>query len=99
MRLNGLILLVCLAGCADIPELPGTMVADDAPYPALIPIEGLLAAAAGADAAIRVADAGTAGVMSRVAGLSARANALRGPVIDGATRARMRAGVDTSALQ
>ena len=98
MRLNGLIILVCLAGCADIPELPGTMIAGDAPYPALIPIDGLLAAA-GSAAAMRAAAAGSAGVMGRVAGLSARANALRGPVIDGATQARMRAGVDTSALQ
>jgi len=99
MRLNGLILLVCLAGCADFPDLPGTMAAGDAPFPALVPIDGLLALAAGSGAAVLRAEAGTAGVMGRVAGLSARANALRGPVIDGATRARMRAGVDTSALQ
>jgi len=99
MRLNGLILLVCLAGCADIPELPGTMVAGDAPYPALIPIDGLLAMAAASGGAVQVAAVATSNVIGRVNGLTMRANALRRPVVDAATRARMREGVDTSALQ
>ena len=63
-----------------------------APFPLLVPIDTLVSQAP----ATAAPDGPPA---SRIAALNARAARLRGPVVDSATRARMRAGVNTSALR
>ena len=80
------LLLLLLAGCAEFPALdaripPGEA---DAPPPALMPLDALLAAA---DA--RAGSAPPAPGGGRVAALDARAAALRGPVLTEAERARL----------
>lgn len=84
--------LAVLVGCAQFPEVDAALGRESARagYPRLIPLEGVLAAAAGG--ATAGPDLG-AGLAARAARLRLRAGALRGPVIDAATRARMRAGV------
>jgi hypothetical protein len=96
MRRFSLSLLTLLTACAQFPALDqiANQADHNAPYPALIPLAPLIAQANG----LR----GTApdiSVDGRIATLNARAAALRGGIIDPATRARMQAGVDTSALQ
>lgn len=87
MRLFALVLVLGMGGCVEFPALDG--VVDDttrnAPYPDLVPLGPILAQA---DAAAPGRDPG-AGILARAAALSARAARLRGPVIDGGTRARM----------
>lgn len=89
-----LIFIALLTGCAAFPVLDQVPADRDAPFPALIPL-GPLLAQAGSGGQFDL----TAGPGSRVEGLNARAAALRPGVIDAATRARMQAGVDTTALQ
>jgi hypothetical protein len=81
-----------LSGCADVPDLDGRISAQAAaaPYPTLQPLAPLLAQAA---APARVTPATTAAVDGDAAALRARAAALRGPVVDADTRARMTGGV------
>lgn len=86
------------SGCAAFPELDARIddAARAAPYPSLQPIGPLL------DQAARESASSTAlsdDLQSRAAQLADRAAALRGPVIDGATRAEMQGGVDRGALQ
>ena len=84
---------LALAACAppeDLPPALTAVAASDAPYPALAPLKGLLARGAGP---LRVSAQTEAQVASAAAALRARAAALRGPVVDPATRARMAAGV------
>ena len=84
---------LALAACAppeDLPPALTAVAASDAPYPALAPLAGLLAQGA---APGRVSAQTEARVTSAAAALRARAAALRGPVVDPATRARMVAGV------
>lgn len=77
------------AGCARFPAFPGGEVAATGDYPALLPLELLLARGAGG-----AIDAGlTARLEARGAALRARAAALRGPVIEPPTRARMAAAL------
>lgn len=79
------------AGCAQFPELDATLTdeARAAPYPDLVPLEGLQARIG----STRI-DPGTApAVQARIAALKSRASRLRGTVIDDATRTRMQAGV------
>jgi len=87
MRRPALILFVLLAACARPPALDARLTEADrlAPYPAPVPLGPLLALA---DAA-SVAPSGD--LSGRIAALAARAGALRGPVIDPATTARMQA--------
>lgn len=85
-----LIPLVFLAGCAQFPELdaarsPGV---ESAPYPALLPFETVLNAPEP-----RATSEALEGVTARADALLRRAQALGGPVVDDATRARMRRGV------
>jgi len=95
MRLPVLALLTLsslpiLPGCTQFPELDtaAAQVAQDAPYPQLVPLETLLTSAAP-----RTTPEVRASVEGRVAGLRRRADALRGPVISPAVRARMTRGV------
>ncbi len=94
MRLIPLIVISALSGCAAFPLLDTRIdpAAAAAPYPALIPLGPLLTQAGTGG----VAPLASAGLSGRLSALAARAAALRGPVIDSATRARMQEGVDTS---
>lgn len=100
MRLIPITALTCcalLAGCADIPDLDDrlTPAAKAAPYPALVPVEPLLAETEQA----RQIDEDTApDLQSRVASLRARAARLRRGVVDRGTRQRMDSGVDTATV-
>jgi len=87
------VLLVLLAGCGSWPQVtvPGAAEAARLEAPRLVPLAPLLARGS---AAVPVAGPPEA----RVAALRARAVALRAPVVDAATRARMARGVDLSAL-
>ncbi|MEO0938536.1 MAG: hypothetical protein AAFY38_10320 [Pseudomonadota bacterium] len=84
------LLPLCLAACTQFPELDGATSAraEAADYPALVPLEPLLANRRSAAAPPPAADA-----ESRVTALRARAARLRSrPVIDSATRRRMARG-------
>lgn len=93
MRMILMIAIAGLGACADFPQLDDRL--DDAAlaadYPTLLPLDPLLARAANQTTAIT--SASEANFDSRIATLRARAIQLRGPVIDAATRARMRRGV------
>lgn len=96
MWLRPLILTALLSGCTAFPALDLSVADRNAPFPALIPLGPVLAqAAALGDGAIDP----VSGSDARIDNLAARAEALRGGIIDPATRARMQAGVDTTALQ
>lgn len=86
------LLLALLAGCADLPDFDaagggGATGRPAAGYPRILPLEALLARAGGAAVDARL----QASVSARAAGLRARAAALRRPVIEPETRARMAA--------
>ena len=85
--------LMLLAGCADAPSLDGRI---SAPYPQLQPLAPLLAQAALPG---RITPASTVQMDGSTAGLRARAAALRGPVVDAATRARMQRAIARAALR
>jgi len=91
MRLP-LVLLMALAACTQFPELDGTFDPDAAGTtpPALVPLEPILARASSANTAAEISIATFDG---RISNLHNRATALRGPVIDLATRSRMLRGV------
>ncbi|MGR3467743.1 MAG: hypothetical protein ACU0CI_07660 [Shimia sp.] len=83
-RLTPLALLALLAACAEAPDLgPPTPGVADAPFVPFLPLDTLLAEAQPTPAPL------TQDAQSRIAALNARAAALRGPVIDPATRARL----------
>ncbi|MFV2038470.1 MAG: hypothetical protein ACC646_12850 [Paracoccaceae bacterium] len=87
-----------LAGCAQFPDLDGRISesARNAPFPALINLDALLSAAYdGGDAAA----AASATLSAQVAALRTRAAALRGPVVDRRTRARMAAAARRAVAQ
>lgn len=83
-----------LAGCGawPDPQIPGDAAARAAPWPTLLPISAILAGAPAAAAGPAAPPA------ERIAALRSRAAALRGPVIDGAARARLSRGIDLSAF-
>ncbi|KPP85044.1 MAG: hypothetical protein HLUCCA08_11745 [Rhodobacteraceae bacterium HLUCCA08] len=95
------LLLPALAGCADLPALEGRVSADiaAAPYPAITPLGPILARADALAVSGRASPAALAPVEARLAALRARADALRGPVIPPAQRARLLRGVAADALQ
>lgn len=81
------VLALLLSACAGFPALDARMTEADrtAPWPALVPLGPVLAAAdARAGAPPPAGD-----LPARIAALNARAAALRGPVIDAATAARI----------
>lgn len=85
-----IILGLGVAACADFPEVDAALASGTASrdYPALLPFEELLAAPEA-----RVTETDEAALLARAAGLRNRADGLRGPVIDQATRDRMADGV------
>ena len=87
--------LLLLGGCADAPSLDGRIsaAAAAAPYPELQP---LLARAA---APGQITPASVPQMNGSAAGLSTRAAALRGPVVDAVTRARMKRAIARAALR
>lgn len=91
------LLLPLLAACAPFPALE-TMQADAgpmAPFPALVPLDPVLAQAD----ALGPGQDPAAALQGRAAALEARADALRGPVVDAETRARMQQAAAGGALQ
>lgn len=82
---------VSATACARFPELDARTADIDpqTPYPALVPLDPLLSGA-GDD---QITEDTEASIEARVAGLRARANAMRGDVIDDETRSRMSEGV------
>ena len=90
-----LVVIMTLAACADPYPLAPDLAAEgkDAPYPALVPVERI-AARVPATATATVTEATTEAIASRTDRLRARADRLRGPVIDAETGERMRRGVD-----
>lgn len=82
-----LALLLALAACTPAPQVPGAPTRGERlAAPALAPLGDVLAQAEGQAA---LSDPALS-LDARVAGLRARAQALRGPVIPPALRARMR---------
>lgn len=71
-------LLTGLAGCGDFPELENSASARAADYPELLPIDGLLAQAKGAQITPDTVES----LDARIARLKAAAEALSVPVID-----------------
>ncbi|KPU84125.1 hypothetical protein JI58_05695 [Marinosulfonomonas sp. PRT-SC04] len=80
-----------LAGCSDFPELDAaiTPAARMAGYPSLVPIPQILTDAQD----VQITEQSVANLQGRVGRLQARAARLRGPVVDSATRARMRKAI------
>lgn len=85
-----LCLLALSTACTNFPELDAAEPAEakNSDYPSLLPLDQLLAAP-DPIATPEVLE----GVQSRVQALKSRANRLRGPVVDRATKARMARGV------
>jgi hypothetical protein len=76
MNIRPLLAFLVVAACATPPEVPVRLTSDsDAPYPALVPLDPILAAAGAVPG-----DDPAAGLDARAAALNARAGALRGPM-------------------
>lgn len=90
MRHLPLCLLLC--ACAQFPELatPEARLAQNAPYPTLVPLEQLLHGSAPVATEATASD-----LQARLARLRARANRLRGPVLDGKSRSRLASPIPT----
>lgn len=80
-----LALLLALAACAPFPDLTAVAPGVDAPPPALLPIDQVLAAGKIGQLS---ASSGTA-LAARAGNLQQRAAAMRGPLLDPATRERL----------
>ena len=91
-RRAALALVLSFSACTQFPELDATQTPGvaNAPYPRLLPLDGLLTASAGT-----ATPAVVAGIEGRVAALRARAARLGGPVVPASVKARMRRGVVT----
>ncbi|MEL6463474.1 MAG: hypothetical protein AAFQ58_00780 [Pseudomonadota bacterium] len=90
MRSTAALLCLTLTACTQFPELDDTVspAVQDAAFPALVPLEPLLA---GATPVVSDPIATTDALQTRVSALRARARALQQrPIVDPATRARMR---------
>jgi len=87
----GFLLLSLLGACIQVPELDDAVPdwVEQADYPDLIPLDGLMSETPPEQQAARLEDSLTA----RSDGLKSRAKTLQRPVIDDETRARMQAGV------
>ena len=85
-----LILVLCLAlvACATVPDL-GPQTGTKGPAPQLLPLDQLIAEARGGRLTAGVGEA----LVARANRLRARAAAMRGPVHDPATRARLAAAI------
>ena len=84
--------LFALAACTQFPDLDHTQTANlqNTEYPALIPIEPILAAAQGPALDPAAEDARLA---SRLAALRARADRIRGAVLSGTEKQRLESGL------
>ena len=94
-------LVLALGACGPFPQADAAMGREgaSAPAPDLLPIDDLLAQAQGGGPGVASAAASDGALAARVAALNARAAALRRPVTDPATRARLgRAVPDAAAL-
>ncbi|MEY1554811.1 hypothetical protein AB3Y40_04170 [Yoonia sp. R2331] len=89
-------IVTIVPACTPFPALDSRISADAAraDYPALVPLGPVLDAAATAGTAPQ-----DAGLDARIAALNARAAALRGAVVDPATRAQMQSGVTRAPLR
>lgn len=85
-------LALSAVACTQFPDLDGTVPAsaEAADYPALVPLDPLLA---NIDAASTDAQATTGAINARVSRLKSRADRLRRGVLDSQTRSRMTTGV------
>jgi len=85
-----LAVFIALAGCADFPALDASVSdrARQADYPKILPLEAFFRQTARPSASFL-----TGPLPTRARNLRARAQALRGPVIDPASRARMQAAL------
>ena len=91
-RLSILIAVLALGACTQFPELDNTITPDleRAEFPALVPVEPLLAAAtAGRVDPVQTETA----LLGRLSRLRARADRLRGSVLSGRERQRLREGM------
>lgn len=86
-----LVATLALAACAQFPELDARTADIDprTPYPALVPLDPLLAGATDD----QITEETGPRLEARAAALRARARSLRGAIIDDETRARMETGV------
>ena len=84
--------LVALAACAQFPELDGTVTPDiaNARPPELVPLSTLIARSSAGSPTV---EAQVGEFTPSLTNLRNRAERLRGPVIDPATRARMLRGI------
>lgn len=84
-------MLIAISGCSDFPDLDGAVSAraQAADYPAILPLDGLLASVPAVEPGLGVGD-----LPERLRRLQARAANLRGrSVVDAGTRARMNAAL------
>jgi len=81
-----------LAGCSDFPQLDSAIspAARNAEYPSLVPISQIISGAAD----VQITEQTVSTLKGRISRLNARAARLRRPVIDNATRARLRAAMN-----
>lgn len=95
MRHFIIIATTALWGCSDFPDLSARIDAQAraADYPALLPLDPLLARADALETQGAITPASVAAFDNQIAALRAKASRLRGPVIEPAVRARMRRGV------
>lgn len=93
LRFTALFALIAtlLAGCSDFPELDAaiTPAARNADYPSLIPIGQIVTGAE----QVQISAQTVATLQARISRLQSRAARLRGPVVDHATRTRMRTAI------
>lgn len=84
--------ILLLVGCTQFPELDHTVTKEtnDARYPALVPIEPLIAQSRSTDVDPVETEAS---LQARLASLRARANRLRGSVLSGREKQRLEAGL------
>ena len=80
------LLSLALGACTPLPRIGTEGAAGTGAPPALVPLDGILAAS---DAAAAASADPAPGLAARAAALRARAAAMRGPVTDPATRARL----------
>ena len=90
--LSALAFAVALAACATFPELDAVISdgARKADYPTLIPVDGILVRRASGQITEQTDDI----LRARAANLQARANLLRGIVVDDETRRRLSARLE-----
>jgi hypothetical protein len=95
MRVILILATATLGACANFPDLDERVDAatQGAAYPTLQPLDPLIARASSLETNGQIAPASVAALDDRIANLRAKSTRLRGPIIDTATRSRMRRGV------